>query len=226
MEEHGGHRERMRARFLKYGLDNFDDHNVLELLLFYALPRVDTNVVAHRLLERFGSLDGVFDATEADLTAVPGMGPQAAGLIRLIPALACRYLTAKADPGEILADSRAAGKYLIPRFVGQRNETVLLVCLDAKLKALGCTNLGSGGVNSVRVNIRRVVQTALAQNASAVILAHNHASGIALPSVEDKTTTAMVREALELVGVTLADHIIVAGDDFVSFADSGLLKKL
>jgi len=171
MEEHDGHRERMRARFLKYGLDNFDDHNVLELLLFYALPRVDTNAIAHRLLERFGSLDGVFDAAEADLAGVPGMGPQAAALIRLVPAIACRYLTAKAEPGDILADSRAAGKYLIPRFVGKRNETVLLVCLDAKLKALGCTDMGSGGANCVQLNIRRVVQTALAQNASAVILA-------------------------------------------------------
>lgn len=226
MATHEGHRQRLRDHFLKYGLGNFDDVNIIELLLCYALPRKDTNAIARMLLDHFGSLAGVFDATEAELTNIPGVGAGAAALIRMIPEISRRYMMAKTEPGVILSTSEAAGRYLMPRFVGQRDETVMMVCLDAKLKVLGCATLGSGGVATVQISIRQVVQTALAQNAAAVILSHNHTSGIALPSAEDKATTHMVQEALAMVGVTLADHIIAAGDDFVSMADSGLLKKI
>ena len=223
MEEHAGHRERMRSRFLRYGLDNFDDHNVLELLLFYALPRRDTNVIAHRLLDAFGTLDGVFDATAEALMAVEGMGPGAAALIRLVPEAARRYFLARTKPGQILADSAAAGRYLVPRFLTSRDEVMYLVCMDAKLKVLDCREVAYGSVTSVTVNPRRIAQVALGQNASAVLLAHNHTSGIAVPSQEDISVTLRLRDILAQVGVTLTDHIVVAGDDFVSMADSGLL---
>ena len=225
MEEHAGHRERMRNRFLRFGLDNFDDHNVLELLLFYAVPRRDTNVIAHRLLNAFGTLDGVFDASPEALMDVEGVGPGAAALIRLVPEAARRYFMARIKPGQILADSEAAGRYLLPRFLTCREETMYLVCLDGKLKVLDCREVSQGSVTSVSVNTRRVVQIALGQNASAVLLAHNHTSGIAVPSQEDVAVTLQLRALLAQVGVTLTDHIVVAGDDFVSMADSGLLPK-
>ena len=223
MEEHAGHRERMRKRFLRFGLDNFDDHNVLELLLFYAVPRRDTNVIAHRLLDAFGTLDGVFDASPEALMAVEGVGPGAAALIRLVPEAARRYFIARTAPGQILADSEAAGRYLLPRFLTCRDETMYLVCMDGKLKVLDCREVSRGSATSVSVNARRVTQTALGQNASAVLLAHNHTSGIAIPSDEDVAVTLRLRALLAQVGVTLTDHIVVAGDDFVSMADSGLL---
>lgn len=223
MNEHEGHRHRLRRRFIENGLDSFDDHNVLELLLFYAMPRRDTNVIAHRLLNAFGSLPGVFDATPAALMSVEGVGESAAVLIHLVPEAARRYFIARSQPGQILADSDAAGRYLLPRFLTCPNETMYLVCMDAKLKVLDCREVSQGSTTSVSVNVRRVVQIALGQNASAVLLAHNHTSGIAVPSKDDVAVTLRLRALLEQVGVTLTDHIVVAGDDYVSMADSGLL---
>ena len=225
MADHSGHRQRMRERFLRYGLDNFNDHNVLELLLFYAVPRQDTNELAHALLDAFGTLDGVFDASVDALKSVDGIGDTAAALIHLVPEAARRYFISKTLPGDILADSEAAGKYLLPRFLTCRNETMYLVCMDAKLKVLDCREVSQGSTTSVSVNLRRIVQIALGQNASVVMLAHNHTSGIALPSQEDVAVTLKIRDLLEQVGVDLADHIVVAGDDFVSMADSGLLPQ-
>ena len=225
MADHTGHRQRMRERFIRYGLDNFNDHNVLELLLFYAVPRQDTNELAHRLLDTFGTLDGVFDASIDALKSVDGIGDTAAALIHLVPEAARRYFISKTLPGQILADSEAAGKYLLPRFLTCRDEVMYLVCMDAKLKVLDCREVGQGNTTSVSVNLRRIVQIALGQNASAVILAHNHTSGIALPSEEDIAVTLRVRDLLGQVGVTLTDHIVVAGDDFVSMADSGCLPR-
>ena len=226
MNEHSGHRRRMRERFLSHGLDNFDDHNVLELLLFYALPRQDTNRLAHRLMEHFGSLDAVLDATVEELTAVEGVGPGAAVLLKLVPDVGRRYQIRKNEPGRILSDTEAVGRYLVPRFLGQRDEVALLVCLDAKLKVLCCREVGRGDVSSARLNLRRVVETALGQNAAAVILAHNHVSGIALPSSEDLNTTTQVYQLLRQVNVILQDHIIVAGDDFISLRDDGFFDRL
>ncbi len=223
MGQHEGHRMRMKRRFLRHGLENFDDHNVLELLLFFAIPRQDTNLLAHRLMETFGSLDGVFEAEPEALMAVEGIGENAAALIRLVPEAARRYLVVKSEAGHILNDSEATGHYFLPRFINCRNETVYLACLDAKMEVLDCREIGSGSVNSAHIDVRSIVQTALRKNASAVILAHNHTSGIALPSREDEMATLQLQKALELVGVSLVDHIIVAGDDFVSLADNGLL---
>ncbi len=223
MGEHDGHRARLKKRFLRCGLDGFEDHNVLELLLFYAQPRQDTNVIAHRLMETFGTLDAVFDAAPEELMRVKGVGEGAAVLLRLVPAAARRYRMAREEAGSILINSDAAGRYLIPRFLDSREERVYLVCLDAKLKVLDCRQISSGGTTSAHIDMRRVVQTALNQNASAAILAHNHTSGIALPSPEDITATQNVREALSFIGVSLIDHIIVAGEDFVSLSDDGVL---
>ncbi len=223
---HENHRERMRRRFMEHGLDSFEDHSILELLLFYAQPRKDMNVTAHRLLEAFGSLEGVFDAAPEALKTVEGVGDSAAVLIHLVPEVARRYLMSKADPGRILTDSDAAGRYLLPRFLTCKEERMYLVCMDAKLKVLDCREIGRGGTVSVSVNIRSIVQLALGQNATYVLLAHNHTSGIALPSNDDVAVTLRVRQVLAEVGVTLTDHIVVAGDDFVSMADSGYLPAL
>ena len=225
MNEHEGHRRRMRRRFLDHGLENFDDHNVLELLLFYALPRVDTNALAHRLMEHFGSFDAVMDAPAEELMAVEGMGPGAAALVKLVPEAGRRYIMRKNEPGRILSDTEAVGRYLLPRFLGQRDEVALLLCLDAKMKLLCCREIGRGDVGCVPLNLRRLVETALSSNAAAVILAHNHVGGIALPSPEDRAVTAQVRQLLQTVNVTLQDHIIVGGDDFVSLRDDGFFDR-
>lgn len=226
MNGHDGHRERMRRRFLDHGLDNFDDHNVLELLLFFALPRRDTNALAHRLMQRFGSLDGVFDAPAEELQAVEGMGESAVTLIRLVPAVGRRYMMRRGQPGRILRDTEAAGRYLVPRFLGERDEIVLLLCLDAKMKLLACRELGRGDVRHTGLNLRKLAEAALSHNAAAVILAHNHVSGVALPSPEDRESTARAWQLLQTLNVELIDHIIVGGDDFVSLKDDGFFDRL
>ena len=223
---HINHRERMRRRFMEHGLDNFSDHNVLELLLFYVLGRKDTNEVAHRLLDTFGTLDAVFDAPPEELRKVRDVGDKTAVFLHLIPEVARRYLMAKAEPGRILNNSEAAGRYLLPRFMTCREERMVLVCMDAKLKVLDCREVTRGGTVSVSVDIRQIVQIALSQNATYVLLAHNHTSGIALPSNDDIAVTLHVRQVLAEVGVTLTDHIVVAGEDFVSMADSGIIPSL
>ena len=223
MGEHDGHRSRMKKRFLHYGLSNFDDHNVLELLLFYAQPRKDTNALAHRLMQTFGSLDAVFEATPEALMKVDGVGESAAILIHLVPEAARRYRIAKETPGTILGSSKDVGQYMIPRFLNCRGEAVYMLCLDPKHRVIGCHELSSGSPTSVSVTVRQIVEIALTQNAAAVILAHNHPNGLALPSPEDNASTQRIRNALALVNIPLLDHIIVSGEDFVSMADSGLL---
>lgn len=225
MGVHDGHRKRMKERFLRHGLNSFDDHNVLELLLFYAIPRQDTNELAHRLMDTFGSLDAVFEAEPEMLMSVEGIGENAAALIRLVPEVTKRYLTVKSEMGDILSDATAAGRYFLPRFINCKTETVYMACLDAKMKVLDCRPLSSGSVNTAHVDVRSIVGIALQQNASAVVLAHNHTSGIALPSKEDESATILVKQALATVGVDLVDHIIIAGDDFISMSDDGLLRK-
>ena len=224
MGVHDGHRKRLKTQFLIHGED-FHDHQLLELLLCYAIPQGDVNDLAHALLDQFGSLAGVFDALPPSLQQVPGVGEHTAVLLKLIPKLAGRYSTIRSSPGDILASSRAARDYLLPYFqTGPRNEMVYLVCMDAKYKVLGCHKLGEGTVNAADITPRRVVELALAHNASAVLLAHNHVSGLALPSNADLLTTETLARVLREVGVELADHLIFTEDDMVSLKDSGLLN--
>ena len=223
MGVHDGHRERIKNKFAEQGLDGFDDHNVLELLLFYALPRQDTNPLAHALLDYFGSFEAVLEAPREELLKVPGIGENAATLLKLIPAVSRRYEMAKNDFNDILDSTQKAGDYLAARYLYERDEVVYIVCLDAKRRVLCCKALFRGDVNCADVSVRKIAELAIAKNASAVILSHNHTSGIALPSREDEQTTKRVKTALEAMNIELLDHIIVAGGDYVSMAESKLL---
>jgi len=223
MNIHEGHRERLKKRFFDHGLDNFDDINALELLLFYALPRRDTNELAHRLLKRFGTLAGVMDASKEDLLAVEGVGENVAGLLRLIPALSRRYVVSKTPSAEPVDTPTQAGRYFIPHFMYETEEVVLALLLDARRRPILCQELGRGTVNAAEVSARKLAALCLERKASAVIVAHNHPSGVALPSREDELFTSQMAKALGVLGVELSDHIIVAGTDYVSLRESGLL---
>ena len=217
---HKGHRERLKQRFLEEGLDNFTEIQVLELLLFFAIPVQDTNPIAHRLLEHFGSLSQVLGADVEELKKVPGIKDHAATLLALVTDL-CRYYQVNcAQQTEILPTLDACGRYLVPRFFGRTRETVFLLCLDAKCKVLCCKEIGEGSVNTASISVRKVVETALAANATTVVLAHNHPSGIAVPSNEDIQTTQRIAAALNAVEIHLADHIVVADGDYVSMVQS------
>ena len=224
MSIHTGHRQRLKERFLKEGLDQFEDLYVLELLLYYCIPQKDTNPIAHALLDHFGSLTAVFAATPEELQKVPGIGKNAATFLTLIPQVGRYYQVKRTEPGRILHTIDQCGNYLTSYFYGRENETVFLLCLDAKCKVLGCKLVGEGSVNSANIPIRRVVEIALNTNATTVILAHNHPSGLAIPSDDDIQTTLRLAKAMDAVEITLADHIVVAEDDFVSMAQSGYYR--
>lgn len=222
---HDGHRDRLRSLFLFHGLDGFNDLNALELLLFYAIPRRDTNPIAHELLDRFGSLSGVFEASEQELCQISGLSKNAAALIMLVPQLMKKSMLSKVSDMKQILSSNDAGAYLAPHFINERDEILLLLCLDSQKRIIACSEVGRGIVNSVEANIRRIVETALKSKASSVIIAHNHPDSVALPSAADEYVTKQISASLSLVGISLADHIIVSGDDFVSFADSGMLPR-
>lgn len=219
---HAGHRERLKKRFRQEGLDSFDEVNALELLLFFCVPQGDTNPLAHTLLDRFGSFSQVLDAPAEELEKVPGIGQHAATLLTLIKEMARYYLVNRNDLCQILTTTEACGSFLLPYYVGRLDETVFLICLDSKCKVICCKQVGQGNVNSAGISVRKIVETALAANAVSVVLSHNHPSGLAIPSNEDILTTRRIAVALDAVGIVLADHIVVADDDFVSMADSDL----
>lgn len=223
MGVHDGHRDRMRRRFLANDLRGFAEHEALELLLYYAIPRGDVNPLAHALMDRFGSLSGVLAAPAELLTQVEGVGERTAMLLRLVPQIAQKARLADLEREVVLNTREKVGAYLLELFSQERNEAVYQVCLDGKGKLLACRRLGEGSASAVNLDVRKIVQNAITFCASSVILAHNHPSGVALPSQEDYAATQRVKTALESVDVKLEDHLVVADHDFISFLQSGFL---
>ena len=222
---HEGHRKRMKERFIKSGLDDFAPHNILELLLFYSIPRGDTNPVTHRLIDTFGSLSGVFDATPEELAKVDGVGENSAILISMIPQIARKYLEDKADTANIVGGCSDIGAFLLPKFVGRTNEALMMVSIDNKNKIISCSVVAEGTVDSAKVSRRKIMEEAMKVKATRVILAHNHPCGVAVPSSEDVVMTKEIGRLFAQVGIELVDHIIVANDDYVSMAASGFAIK-
>lgn len=225
MENYIDHRKRVKDRFRKEGLDHFDERYVLELMLFYCVPRKDTRELALRLLDHFGSIVQVLDATPEELERVPGVGEGISTFIAFRRELE-RYYRIKADdnPIEPLISPEDFERSLRAKFIGQRNEVVYVLCLDAKCKLLSCLFVGEGSVNSANVPIRRIVEICLNANATSVVLAHNHPGGLAFPSGDDIQTTKRLAQALSTVDIHLIDHLIFADGDSISMALSGYYK--
>lgn len=224
MGVHEGHRERLRKQFLEHGLESMNDLNALELLLFYAIPRRDTNELAHALLDQFGTIERVFDATEQELCAVPGIGPQAASLILLVPQMYKKIKVSEASRTVKLDTPKAAAAYLIPRYYNEGNEMALLVCLDSQKRVICTEVLGKGVVGAVDVNVRRAVELVLRHKATFAILSHNHPDGQLKPSPADDHLTNRLDKAFQNINVTLIDHIIVSGDRYFSYEKAGVLS--
>lgn len=222
---HDGHRARMKLQLMEHGLDTMNDHEVLELLLYYAIPRRDTNILAHSLLEHFGSLAGVFEASPRDLQSVSGIGEHAACLIHLIPQVNRRYLISREmrQRSCVLSTAEDVRDYVQAHLLYERNEVVYTICLDSTFRVISCRKLNQGTVNSVDISIRALVEHVLKCNAVSLLLAHNHPDAPAFPSEADVETTARIRTALENVGVYLLDHVILGSGGYFSFSDSGLL---
>ncbi len=219
---HEGHRERLRHRFLKDGLDGFEPHNVLELLLFFSIPMKDTNEEAHALINTFGSLSSVFDANFDDLCKVKGIGEKSATLIKLMPELFKKYEIDKVDNDDIVLNScELVAKYVSKYFKGITDEQLYLLCLDSSLRVLCFEQVSSGTVNAAPINNRKIVELAYKYNAANIILVHNHPSGVVAPSRADINATISMAELLKSLGMKLNDHIIIGNrDDFFSFKRS------
>ena len=217
---HDGHRQRLRERFIKYGMESFTDIEALEILLFYAVPRRDTNALAHALLEYFGSYRGVLEADFKSLEKVPGIGENAAALIKLVAAHSMRYQIALRSAIKRIASVEDAGEYLRPFFAYAKRELVYMLSLDARQTVIRCHLLAEGASGQVNLVPRDVAELALYDGAVSVILAHNHPSGVALPSNSDFCTTERLKKALSVISVDLYDHLIFADDEFVSMRDS------
>lgn len=222
MSIHDGHRQRLKQRFLDSGLDGFTQVQVLELLLSYAIPRKDTNELAHRLLDYFGSVAKVLEAPVSELVKIPGVGENSAVLLSLTQAMSRYYLVNRTEKIQVVSTLEDCAQFMLPYFHGRTTETIFVLCLDAKCKVLGCKEVGEGTVNATKLNIRKIVEVALSLNASAVVIAHNHPSGIAVPSQADVLATRHLSSALSAMEIILMDHIIVADEDYVSMAASGI----
>ncbi len=218
---HAGHRQRMRRELIEQdGFDRIEPHRILEVLLFYGIPRKDTNPIAHELLLKFGSLAGVMDADIESLMKVKGMTENAAALIKIIMPLARRYKDEKFKIGHKFDSCNEMGDFLVSKYIARKNECFAITSLDNEGGLLGFDIISEGIPDAVSVDFRDVASTVLRRNASCVIISHNHITKNALPSQEDIATTLSLKNSLESISVRLLDHVIIAGDDYISMRQS------
>lgn len=222
---HHGHRARMRKRFLKTGFDGFTDHEILELLLFYARPRVDTNLIAHRLVDTFHSLSGVFDANVMDLCKIDGIDEASAVLLKMIPLLSQKYSLSRKNVFQIKSLSEMCS-YFQSLYTGKQNEQVYIACLNNQMQLIQCALVGNGTCFSASLDLREVVEKPILYHARFVVLAHNHPASLSKPSAEDLAATHKLYHLLQSLGITLVDHIVVGIDGARSMKQTGYFSGL
>lgn len=208
---HLGHRKRMKSAMLEHGLDGLNDHQVLEILLFYAKPQGDTNPIAHRLIQHFGTLKGVLEADYEDLLRVDGIGENAASLIKFSQMFSGRYLCASCFDGEVLhfGDTVALRRYYEGVFLGVKDEQIRAMLFDDELNMIKEQMLMEGTINKVELSTRKFADFVIKNNCSRVVIAHNHPNGSCLPSSEDVEVTKYLADFLKVLDIELLDHIVV-----------------
>lgn len=221
--EHEGHRQRIRERFQKDRFESFQPHEILELLLTYALPRRDTNPIAHRLMDRFGSLHAVLEADVHELMQVSGIGENAATLISMLLPLFRNYEKSKRTQKRVLANFQQTGELCTSLFRGVTNEQFYVISLNAKLELLGIDLISEGTPNQVPVLPRTVVDALMRRHATGAVLTHNHPGGSTLPSQQDVDITSLIAGVLSPLEIHLYDHVLVAQDVPYSLKGMGYL---
>lgn len=220
---HAKHRQRMRQRFLKCGLDAMADHEVLELLLFYAIPRRDTNKIAHRIAEEFKNLHNLFDANAVDVARRCGLTENTAILIAMIAPLARRYNLSKWNGRMSFENGKALAEYAKSLFIGETSECFYIICLDNDFKLISAEFLERGTDDRIELYPKEILRRVIQQRASYVVLTHNHPSGSMEISAPDVAATSQLRTLLSGVEVEILDHIVVCGQNYVSFAEKKIL---
>ena len=223
---HKSHRMRLKKRFLQDGLDSFEEHQVLELMLFYAVPRKDTNPIAHRLLERFGNLAGVFNAPIAELAKTDGIGESTAVFLRLQHGILLKYQESYSEEKINLSSHKACINFIAEKMRYLNHEEFHILCLDSSLKLIKYLPMFKGTVNAATVNLRELTAKILELDSSAIVVAHNHPSGVAYPSMEDIDITEVLLTALKYQDVELLDHLIITNKSHYSMLSDNKMTEL
>lgn len=223
---HKGHRARLKKRFIEQGLFGFDEHSMLELLLFFGIPMRDVNLVSHRLLNRFGSFSAVFDADFDEICAVEGVGEHCATLIKLIPQIGRYYFTDKCRISGFSADSEEFLRFAVVKATGFDREKVWLYLFDNGKRMIADECIFEGSVNSAHLDFRRVVELSMKKKAAFAVIVHNHPGGTVYPSGADIDTTKRIGVVLHEIGVELIEHYIVAGFDIIGIMHGGVGKTV
>lgn len=222
---HSGHRERLKKRFLETGFTGFNEHQIVELLLFYAYPRVDTNDKAHELINKFGSIAGILDASYEELTNNNLLTESAATLIKLILCTIPLYCDSKNS--ETTYDNMEKLKALFePYFIGLDHEEFRVACFDSQLRLNACATINKGGPTGSYVDMRKLTETVLGSKATSIAIAHNHPKAPPVPSPEDLQVTKLIDTTMNNIGIKLLDHIIVGENRSISMREMGHIKFL
>ena len=228
---HDGHRSRMMKKIRENGFEGMEEHEILEVLLFYAIPRKNTNDLAHLLIKKFGGLHAVCEAPMVSLCEVDGIGEAAATFIRMVPEISRAYHLSKVKNIKVISSCADAGEFLSPYFIGLEKEHFYMVSMDSAGKVLGVDLISEGSLNYAAVDIRKLVEIVLQYKATKIIVAHNHPRSIALPSKEDLQCTKRIKDVLGSMGVKLEDHLIFSYglgsesplSEYVSLAEDGCI---
>ena len=217
---HAGHRERMFLRIEKYGWESLSDHEMIEVMLYFCIPRVNTNGIAHALMEKFGSVKALMDANPKELATVKGIGPKTAFMVKMLPELLRRYLTDASEKVYRYDTIGKVGEYLYCKFLGTDHEQLYMMMFNNRLNLIDCVLISEGVINCSEVMMRKISENIIHSNAALIVLAHNHPQGMAIPSQADRENTELLRNHVENMGVQLLDHLVFADQRYAS-----ILKK-
>ena len=220
---HDGHRERLRKRYFEKGIEALSDHEKLEFLLFFAIPRANTNETAHELIKKFGSLKGVFEADSQLLKSIPGVGGNSVALIKFIGDFYRYMLVAGNNEKKFIGSTVEAGRYIKNFFEGYHHEIFMAFFVDKGSRVLGWEKICEGSIDEIRINPADLMKASLKYKAYGVIIAHNHPGGTAVPSSLDIETTKVLSKALSYLNLKILDHVIIADDNYISFSEMNLL---
>lgn len=219
-----GHRKRLKKRFMSAGLDAFSDHEALELLLTYVIPRGDTKPMAWELVKRFKSFSRAVDAKPGELEEIKGLGPESAVFFSLIRAVMKRYFLETLKTKDIIKRPEDVARYCRASLEGEGDENFEVLFLTARNSLIAAERLSTGTIDRTAVYPRKIIETALKNRAAGLIFVHNHPSGEVSPSQEDERLTKELASAAHSVGITVHDHIIVGKGGHFSFRANGMLK--
>ncbi|MDE7120555.1 MAG: hypothetical protein K2O42_00125, partial [Oscillospiraceae bacterium] len=217
---HKDHRKRMRQRFHETGLNGFHEHEILEMLLFHCIPRKDTNLLAHRLLEKFHTLKNVLESSPEELKLVDGVGDSIAFYLNFLNAVFKFCQRQKLDQIRLETSEKRQNFFLSQLRDESQEELFMIACLDHTMHLQHCSTLGKGNCEKVQIDAKKVAQYVLASDCPNVIIAHNHPRGSACPSAEDINATVTIKNIMKALGVDLLDHIIVGNGEVCSLAEN------